>query len=165
MAKIGKTMWLIFWCLMLGVLAYYFQDKIEHKLNPNQNVSSNYQDNGRISVVLKPNRHGHYLVNATINGIAVTLLLDTGATQISIPAHLGPRLKLTGGRQFIVNTANGRIKVTATTINELAIGAITLHNLEANLNPGIAGNTILLGMNALKQLELHQRNNTLTLTK
>ena len=157
-------MWLIFWCLMLGALAYYFQDKIEQKFNHNQNVSTNYQNNGRISVVLKPNRNGHYLVNATINGVAVTLLLDTGATQISIPAHLARQLKLTGGRKFSVSTANGSVEVAATTVDYLSIGAITLYNLDANLNPGMQGTTILLGMNALKQLELLQRNDTLTLT-
>lgn len=164
MDKIGKTMWLIFWCIVLGALAYYFQGEIAQKINPNQLVSSSLDNQGRISVVLKPNRSGHYLVKATINDIPVTLLLDTGATQISIPAHLAKKLRLKHGRRFDVNTANGRVEVAATTIDSLAIGEITLRSLDANLNPGMTDDTILLGMNALKQLELHQRNDRLTLT-
>jgi len=166
---IARTMSVIFWCLMLGALAYYFQDQIAQKINPNQHISSsgqnNQHNNGQISVVLKPNKSGHYLVNGKINGKTVTFLLDTGATQISIPAHLAQPLQLNAGQLFRVNTANGPIKVAATTINTLSIGDISLNKLKANLNPGIGGNVILLGMNALQQLDLVQRNNTLTLTQ
>ncbi|NRA53698.1 MAG: TIGR02281 family clan AA aspartic protease [Gammaproteobacteria bacterium] len=162
---IAKAMSVIFWCLLLGALAYYFQDQISQKINPNQQVSSNYQNNGQVSVVLKPNNRGHYLVNGTINSQPVTFLLDTGATQISIPAHLARQLQLSAGQTFTVNTANGQIQVAATTVNSLTIAGIKLGQLAAHLNPGIENNVILLGMNALQQLDLHQQNNTLTLTQ
>jgi len=35
---------------------------------------------------------------------------------------------------------------------------------QGHISPGMDGNTILLGMNALKHLELRQANNSLTLT-
>ncbi|NRA69992.1 MAG: TIGR02281 family clan AA aspartic protease [Gammaproteobacteria bacterium] len=157
-------MWVIFWCLILVAFAYYFQEKIALKLNPNLNMKSNHLTDGRISLVLSPTAQGHYYVGATINNVAVLLLLDTGATEVSIPAHLGKKLGLSAGESFPVKTANGMVNVTATQIDSLKIGEIELLNLSANLNPGMTDNTILLGMNALKQLELHQRNNTLTLT-
>jgi len=162
---IARTMSVIFWCLMLGALAYYFQEQIVQKINPNQQLNTNIGENGQVSVVLKPNSRGHYLTNGKINGQPVTLLLDTGATQLSIPAHLGQQLNLTAGQKFIVHTANGQVKVAATTVSTLTIAGISLNQLEANLNPGMSGDIILLGMNALQQLDLHQQNNTLTLTQ
>ena len=165
MDKTAKIMWIIFWGLVLAALAYFFQDKIEQKINPNQHVQSSLTGAGKVSVVLAQNVMGHYVANGTINNHPVTFLLDTGATQISIPAHLGNSLGLTKGRRQRVNTANGIVEVSATIINELALGEIKLTNLKGHLNPGMSDDIILLGMNALKQLELVQRNNTLTLTQ
>lgn len=162
MDKTAKIMWVIFWILVLAALSYFFQDKIEDKINPNQQVSSTV-NNGQISVTLAQNVQGHYIASGTINQQPVTFLLDTGATQIAIPAHLGPTLGLKKGRTQRVRTANGTIDVSATIINQLSLGEIKLTNLKGHLNPGMTDNTILLGMNALKQLELVQKNNTLTL--
>jgi len=162
MDKTGKIMWGIFWLLALAGLSYFFQDKIEQQINPNQQVTSSIS-NGKAVVTLKQNRYGHYIANGTINNTPVTFLLDTGATQISVPAHLGTALGLSKGRTQRVSTANGVINVSATIIDSLSLGEIKLHQLKGHLNPGMTDNTILLGMNALKQLELVQRNNHLTL--
>ena len=108
---------------------------------------------------------GHYVARGEINHQPVTLLLDTGATQLSIPEHIARQLDLPRGRQFPVSTANGMVRVTATRIKSLSIGEITLYDLDANINPGMTDNTLLLGMNALGQLELLQQGNFLTLTK
>ncbi len=164
MDKTAKIMWVIFWVLVLAALSYFFQEKIEQKINPNQQVNSTINA-GRISVTLAQNAHGHYVANGTINQHPVTFLLDTGATNIAIPAHLGQVLGLKKGKIQRVRTANGTINVSATTINTLTLGEITLTQLKGHLNPGMTDNTILLGMNALKQLELSQRNDTLTLTQ
>jgi len=155
-------MWVIFWLLALGGLSYFFQDKIEQQLNPNQQVSSSIT-NGKISVILAQNARGHYIANGTINNQPVTFLLDTGATEISVPVHLGSILGLSKGKTQRVRTANGTINVSATHIEQLSLGEIKLYNLSGHLNPGMTDNTILLGMNALKQLELVQKNNNLTL--
>ena len=165
MDKISKLMWVIFCSLALLALAYYFQGKLDQQYNPNQSVHSAVDGSGKVSVILKQNRQGHYLAAGTINAQPVVFLLDTGATKISIPAHLGPSLGLSGQQIQRVKTANGSINVKSTTINSLTLGEIKFHGLKAHLNPGMTDNTILLGMNVLKQLELLQRNNTLTLTQ
>ena len=90
-------------------------------------------------------------------------MLDTGATNVSIPSALGPSLGLTPGRQAWVQTANGRLRVAQTSIDELQIGGIVLRNVSAHLNPGMMGNEILLGMSALKQVEFAQRGEQLIL--
>jgi aspartyl protease family protein len=62
-----------------------------------------------------------------------------------------------------VQTANGRVEVAQTTIARLAIGDIELFDVNANLNPGVKQNEILLGMSALKQLEFSQKGEWLVL--
>jgi len=160
----ARIMWGLFWLMALIALSYFFQDKIEQQFNPNQQLSSN-STQGRVSVVLEQNTQGHYVLSGTINQQPVTFLLDTGATQIAVPAHLATKLGLRAGHVQRVSTANGIVNVSATNIKQLSFGAITLNNLKGHLNPGMDDNTILLGMNALKQLELVQRNNTLTITQ
>ena len=39
----------------------------------------------------------------------VTFLLDTGATQVSIPAHIADKLSLSGQGSYRVQTANGNV--------------------------------------------------------
>lgn len=163
MERTGKIMWVIFWCLTLAAMTYYFNDSLTKKFNPNQVVESTSSDRGK-SIVLKQNKRGHYVANGFINGESVIFLLDTGATLISIPAHLGPKLGLSKGKTYPVSTANGSINVFATKIASLEIGTLRFNDIEGHLNPGMDGNTILLGMNALKHLELRQANNSLTLT-
>ena len=63
----------------------------------------------------------------------------------------------------MASTANGRVKITLTEIATLTLGGITLQNVAANINPGMQGEQILLGMSALKQLEFTQRGETLIL--
>jgi len=163
MERTGKIMWVIFCCLVLAALTYYFDDKISEKLNPNQHVKSIVSAQ-KTSIVLKQNKQGHYVASGTINNQPVNFLLDTGATLISIPLNLAQQLNLSLGKSYPVSTANGKVTVFSTNIDSLKIGELTFENLEGNLNPGMKGNTILLGMNALKHLELIQQNNTLTIS-
>jgi len=163
MERTGKMMWIIFWCLAIAALAYYFNDKINEKFNPNQHVQS-VVNGENVSIILQQNSQGHYLASGTINGHSVNFLLDTGATLISIPMNLAQQLKLPQGKPYPVSTANGQVIVFSTQISSLEIGALSFNNLEGHLNSGMQGNTILLGMSALKHLDLIQKNNTLTLS-
>ncbi|WP_028116184.1 retropepsin-like aspartic protease family protein [Ferrimonas senticii] len=156
----GKLMLVLAWVALAALLYLYFDNKIERQYNPNQQPQFSQQ-----TLTLKQNARGHYVTSATINGEPVTLLLDTGATQISVPAHLAQQLQLQAGAASMVSTANGLVQVRQTRIDTLSIGGLTMYDLAAHLNPGLTGDTILLGMNALKDLELVQRGNTLTLRK
>ncbi|WP_417345058.1 retropepsin-like aspartic protease family protein [Ferrimonas sp.] len=159
-SPLGKPMLFLAWLSMLGLLYLYFDDKLQQQINPNLDPMIQGEE-----LVLKQNRRGHYVVAGDLNGQPVTLMLDTGATTISVPAHLGPALGLKPGFPYPVSTANGTITVHRTTIETLTIGPLTLYNLDASLNPGQEDDTILLGMNALRHLELVQRGQTLTIRK
>lgn len=159
----GKYFSWIAWFLALVITGFAFQSYLDKQYNPNQSPDYVNQANGIAEVPLRQNRHGHYVANGRINNIPVTFLLDTGATQVSIPAHLANELNLYSGNKFPVQTANGTVLVSQTSINSLSLGGIHLKNVSANINPGMKSDEILLGMSALKRVEFTQRGRTLIL--
>ena len=160
--SMGRGMYAVAWLFGLALLTMFFSGHEKRKVNPNQNPDTSMQ-NGVAEVVLQQNRQGHYVTNGTINGHKVVFLLDTGATDVSIPAHIADDIGLKRGRGVQVSTANGTIKVYQSWLQEVGIGEILLTNVDANINPGMKDDFILLGMSALKHLEFAQRGRTLTL--
>jgi len=150
------------WVLALGLLTVFFDELLGWRENPNQRLQSSVEGGVR-EVVLQQNFQGHYVAPGTINGHPVVFLLDTGATTVSVPAALGPRLELSPGPAQPVSTANGVITVYTTRIDDLGLGPIHLRGVRAHLNPRMDGDVVLLGMSAMRQLELVQRGETLTL--
>lgn len=150
-------------CIMgLGLLTLFFSEVEEQQRNPNRNPVG-VEGPLANQVTLDRNRAGHYMVIGAINGRDAEFLLDTGATDVVIPAATAERLGLTPGRAGRAMTANGAITVYQTWIDELTIGTIHLTNVRASINPSMPPPQILLGMSALKQIEFVQRNSSLTL--
>jgi aspartyl protease family protein len=158
----GKWMFILAWVCLLGLLVIVFGDVLEKQVNPNQEPLSQIT-NGQAEVRLKQNRQGHYVTTGTINGQDVVFLVDTGATDVAVPAHLAATLGLTPGVPSYANTANGTVRIFNTRIDHLSIGDIHLQNIKANLNPGMKDDHILLGMSVLRQLEFTQRQDWLIL--
>lgn len=158
----AKWMLILAWTSAFALLIYVFSDLLEQQINPNSQPVSETAG-GQITVQLAQNKQGHYVVTGAINDIPVVFLVDTGATDVAIPANLAAELGLVKGRPGLANTANGTVTVYDTRVNKLSIGQITLYNVDANINPGMQSGHILLGMSALKQLEFTQRDNTLIL--
>lgn len=149
--------------LGLGLLTYYFSGVLERRENPNQFLSSETASDGSITVNLLRNPQGHYVLDGQINGRTIRFLLDTGATDVVVPARLAQETGLVPEFATRASTANGIITVHSTNIATLNIGAITLNNIPASINPEMHTDTVLLGMSALRRLEFTQRGNQLTL--
>lgn len=158
----GKWMVLLAWVCGFGLLVLVFGDLLERQVNPNTSPSSMTQGS-RTEVTLKQNRAGHYVTSGFINGEPVVFLVDTGATDVAVPAHLADALGLVAGRTVLANTANGTVRVAETRIDSVRIGDIEIENVRANLNPGMQDDHILLGMSVLRQLEFTQRGDSLIL--
>ncbi|REL36584.1 TIGR02281 family clan AA aspartic protease [Thalassotalea euphylliae] len=159
----GRGFIWIAWILAIGILIYAFQGVLDNQWNPNQRPDSNLSSQGKASVTLKQNRSGHYITSGTINDEPVVFLLDTGATQVSIPARVAERLGLQGYGSYPVQTANGVVRVYRTKIQSLSIGNLYLYDVDAHINPGMQSDEILLGMSALKKVEFRQTGNQLVL--
>jgi len=155
-------MWIATWIIGLFLLTQFFANQESLWQNPNQAPQVRTTQSGAQEVILQRNRQGHYIVTGTINNKAAEFLLDTGATDVVISANLANLYNLKRGPRSIASTANGNVTVYATRIERLSIGNITLTQVPASINPGM-DDMILLGMSALRQVELTQRGDTLTL--
>ena len=158
--RLGKGMTVLGWVFVLGLLTVYFSEYLDKQHNPNQNLALNQAGNHK-EVQLQRNRYGHYVATGMINNKSVVFILDTGATDISIPEKVARRLKLKAGIKIPVYTANGQIDVYATILDRVSLGAIELHDVSANINPFMQGEEILLGMSFLRHLDFSQEGDKL----
>ncbi len=150
------------WGIGILLATKFFADWEQRRFNPNRQPVSLVQGE-RIEVLLESNVQGHFVASGRINGEAVVFLLDTGATDVAIPAEVAGKLGLARGAPILLQTANGQTTGYRTVLDSLSLGDIVLRDVRAIVAPGFDGEQILLGMSALKQLEFTQRAGTLVL--
>ncbi len=155
-------MWIITWIILIALLTLFFAKQEANWFNPNQNPQTNTTNHGLKEIILQANRQGHYVTTGSINNIPAKFIFDTGATYVSLSENLADIYGLKKGKIGFASTANGTTRIYSTRIDRLQIGEIILYDINASINPNM-DDFILLGMSALKQLELIQRNNTLTI--
>lgn len=117
-------------------------------------------------VVLAASGGGHFIAEGRINGATVRMLVDTGATAIAISTEDARRfgVRYHDAPRGLVNTANGSRAVWKVMLDSVAIGAITINNVEAMVLDG--GLTMpLLGMSFLSRTNMQREGETLTLVK
>ena len=160
--KIGGGMTIAAWIFVMAIATLYFDRFLDDQRNPNQNVEYAEKNDAR-EVILQRNRQGHYISSGEINGMKVDFLLDTGATDVSIPERIASALHLKRGPEIEVITANGKIPVNMTILDRIQIGNIVLYDVRASINSYMDEDEILLGMTFLKHLEFTQRGDQLIL--
>lgn len=161
--RLGFGMILLAWAVGLGILTAYFSGWLDEQQNPNQKVDTVVTGEGAREVVLQQNRYGHYVATGRINGVEATFLLDTGATDVSVPAGLAQEARLERGPPARARTAAGTITTYRTRIDRVELGGIVIRDVRAHINPRMQGNEVLLGMSFLRQLEFSQQGGELTL--
>jgi aspartyl protease family protein len=160
--RLGHKFIIAMWIALMIMVFFLFNNLLERDYNPNQQVLMQNMDKQRV-VVLKRNRYGHYVTQGKINNHSVTFMLDTGASDISIPDKIAKKLKLSYGQERQYQTANGTITAYLTTLESVSIGNIKLQNVRASINPKMDHDEILMGMSFLKYIEFTQRGDTLIL--
>lgn len=150
------------WILGFLLLALGFSKVLDQQNNPNRSFSTK-QTGSYQEVTLQRNRYGHYVFDGEINHRKVTFMVDTGATTTAIPGDLQQSLGLVAGPSFSTSTANGVATAYLTRLDHLAIGDITLYDVNASILPGMGTDEVLLGMNVLKHFELVQRGDELVI--
>jgi aspartyl protease family protein len=107
------------------------------------------------SVRLRKQEDGHFYANASLNGHAVSLLVDSGATVTSISVETAKAANVaTDGSPFpvMVDTANGVAKAERGTIKAFSIGPIHRDDLPVFISVSF-GDTNVVGMNFLSSLK------------
>lgn len=119
---------------------------------PQMGLPGQVVEGGETRVPLAPD--GHFWLRAELNGAEADFLVDTGATLTAVSsgvaeaAGLEPR---TGGIPVRVQTANGTIGASLTTIDEMRFGNVSASGLDAVIAPNL-GETNVIGMNLLSRL-------------
>ena len=161
---LGRGMIIAAWILLLVLLTLFFNDRLERQRNPNMQVMTSTTTGGVPAVRLERNRYGHYVARGFINDRPVEFMLDTGASDVSIPLPVAEELGLKKGRTVTYQTANGPIQAWQTVIDEIRLGELRVGPVRASINPNVADTGILLGMSFLRHLDFSQQGNTLTLS-
>lgn len=131
--------------------------------------SGTYRANSSPSAgaILAGDARGHYFTTGSINGVGVKFLVDTGATLISLSDREAKRLGVNylRGERGMVATANGPAAVYRTKLDEVRVGDIVLHNVDAWVIEGDRLSTALLGMSFLNRVDMKRDGANLVLTK
>ena len=131
-----------------------------------QGISASYAPADRPRVTLTADGRGHFVRQGSLNGAAVTFLVDTGATTIALGTAQARALGIAfgHGERGLANTANGAVAAHRMVFDRVRLGDISLDNVEGAVIESELPYA-LLGMSFLKRLEMQRSGNTLTLTK
>jgi aspartyl protease family protein len=106
-------------------------------------------------VALQAGRNGHFFVNALLDGRALPMMVDTGASLCAVSEEDAGRIGIrVGPGDFTraIGTANGQVRVAPVRIAVMQIGSITVRDVEAVVVPRGLLSTSLLGMSFLRRL-------------
>ncbi|MFC4161475.1 retropepsin-like aspartic protease family protein [Chitinimonas lacunae] len=151
--------WLVWLLILTG--AYFGMGALLEQYQAPQ--SAHLSQEGRL--VLKRSQGGHYWLKGEINGHSVWMLIDTGASSVSLSSQLADRLGLARGEEVRMNTANGVARAWETRLHTVALGDLQLTNVRAVIAENFGNeNMVLIGMNVLGRLRVEIDDNTMTLS-
>jgi aspartyl protease family protein len=130
-------------------------------------VPSRGMATGPNAIVFRAGNDGHFHVDAVIDGKTVEMLVDTGATTVSLSRRDAARIGIDLTRLVYnrrVMTANGPAMTAPVTLREVRIGPITVTDVHAAVSEERAEGS-LLGMSFLGRLHGYRvEGDKLTLT-
>lgn len=118
-------------------------------------ASSEDENRSLYDVTLTANDQGHFETEAELNGRSVDVMVDTGATIVAMTYEDAERAGIylnPSDFTHSVATANGQAKVAPVTISTIAIGPITVRNVEGAVAESGKLHKTLLGMSFLGRL-------------
>ena len=118
------------------------------------------------TIVYTANERGHVVLDAAINGAPVLMLVDTGASLVTLTpadarsAGINPASLAFSGH---VQTANGTARMAPVTLREIRVGQLSIYDVPAAVLEHL--NVSLLGMSFLSRLQGYEmRDGKLTIT-
>jgi aspartyl protease family protein len=128
--------------------------------------SSHANASGSASVTLQGDARGHFVAAGKINDMPVSMLVDTGASMITLSSQDARRLGIDykNGQQGFSATANGRVAVYQVRLNSVKVGDIELSQVDALVQEqGLP--FALLGMSFLNRTQMQRDGERMVLTK
>ena len=103
------------------------------------------------TLVYPANEQGHVIVEAVVNGASMRLLVDTGASLVTLTAEDARAAGIRRGELVFnhrVSTANGSVQMAQVTLREVRFGQLSLYDVPAavleNLNISLLGHEFSL---------------------
>jgi len=118
------------------------------------------------TLVYPANPAGHVLVDAVVNGAPMRLLVDTGASFVTLTPGDARAAGIAPGELVFnrrASTANGLVRMASVTLREVRIGQLSVEDVRAAVLENL--NVSLLGMSFLGRLqsyEMHDGKLTIT---
>ena len=109
---------------------------------------------------------GHFFTQGQINGRAVNLVVDTGATSVSIGVEDAQRLGLNykAGQPVRMSTANGITNGWHIKLNSMRVGDVNVYDVDAVVTSGSMP-FVLLGNSFLTRFQMSRTNDQMVLLK
>jgi aspartyl protease family protein len=161
--------YLLIWAALgLGLVAVYsYREEISavayrvagELLPPGQIIGVETAQDGESAVRVRRRLDGHFAVRAAVNGQAMTLLVDTGATTVVLKPADAERAGIdVDSLSFTVavHTANGTAYAAPVRLRSIAVGPLIVHDVDALVaRPGSVKEN-LLGMSFLRRLRSYE---------
>ncbi|GAB1389514.1 MAG: hypothetical protein AMXMBFR78_13810 [Rubrivivax sp.] len=115
-------------------------------------------------IVLSAGPGGHFVAQGAINGRAVSFLVDTGATTVSMGQAEAQRLglDLQHAQRAMSSTANGTVPVLLLTLTRVRVGEVEVANVPAVVMPQPMP-YVLLGNSFLTRFQMRRENDVMRL--
>ena len=154
----NALLWVIAFVVLVGVYAYSNEfrsvgERMLGALMPGRIVASGNGDNLQVSV--GRGFDSHFRVDATINGVELPVLVDTGASTVALDRDTARRVGIDVDALSYdaqVRTANGVASAAMVRLDSVSVGPIERRNVSALVTENDAIGVGLLGMSFLGQL-------------
>jgi aspartyl protease family protein len=160
---------LLVWSILGGavVAGYSYRERIvsfgHHVLGdllpPDSPWRADTQIDQERSVRIRKRPDGHFMVHTEANGIALTMLVDTGASTVVLRPEDSRRLGFDVDQlRYVVpvQTANGTTYAASIRLSNLSVGKIKMNNVEALVARRGTLRENLLGMSFLNRLNSYE---------
>jgi len=101
------------------------------------------------------NAQGHYVTDVFVNGQALKMIVDTGATSVALRSEDAAKLNifpLASDFTIPINTANGIAHAAPVKLREIQLGSMLIYDVDAIVAEPKVMNISLLGMTFLSRL-------------
>ncbi len=128
--------------------------------------AGNTGDGGGNRIVLTAGSGGHFLTQGQINGRSAQLMVDTGASVVSLSTADADRagLNYKNGLMVGMSTANGVVPAWRLKLNTVRVGDVVVYDVDAVVSAG-AMPFVLLGNSFLTRFQMTRTNDQMVLEK
>ncbi len=117
-------------------------------------------------VVLSAGSGGHFVTQGQINGKTVPMVVDTGASMVSLSVEEAQRVGLNyqGGQRVQMSTANGLVSAWRVKLATVRLGDVLVYDVDSVVSAG-AMPYVLLGNSLLQRFQMTRTNDQMVLEK